>query len=933
MGCTFSKLARLSRRIVVVMWLVCTHVVMAQPYDFWRPMLHPEAMTDTLPGTVRHFSSYDRNGGNNDLGYYYGTDANGWKLLCDATGPGVLTEFWWTKQGASDAWMCRIYINDTLAPVVEVPLNQLCGGLEPFVWPLADSTAGGNYSYLPIPFQNRLRITYSGQSAIYYHATVRSYPPGTIVENFTMPPSDTYLAKRDSLAARFITPETPAYQEWPYSSESHSLQIPAHSTQELLNYTGRGTCRRMFLGIADHAQATLENVWVKVYTDSYPFPDLEGPISTLFGAALGWRPYRSAVTGMIGDSIYLNLPIPFRSRFKVDVSNETGTSQSVALIAEIVPQTAEEQGPFKLCGIYSEQNPTIAWNPFPVFDIRSAGTYVGMLMDMQAIASNNVLEGDEALSFNGESDPSWRGTGTEDYFNGGYYWTNNDGVVVPSQLAYHGCIRYAGSTAAAYRWHIADAIPFQTRLAMTFEVGPWNNLYGHYRSIAFAYAQLKKWQVRDASGDGISNPHERMRIVGRGLAPGANLNHIQMGIQNLEIVAGEPVVNGDSVLDVTCDAPGDMAAGTYPLWAFVNNQPNLITMAWPHDDTPQLSFRLLRAEQDTFAFAGDTLQITMHGVPEGAEALIRASGVTLPWIGPAPEADSLSRLTGMVMIPAELEAADHVLTASVIALPDAAAEHRLKVRYFCRYEVEALPRTAYQGVRDKTLSVLDYVAPGSNEPWGRNLARRLTGTQTGDFITVSFNLATAGMYQLVYFLGQTGYGVITSIQVDGQAEITNYDTYDSQLDWRWSRTDSLYAPWHILSAGMHDVRFEITGRNAGNTGHWDLVMDQIIVRQPLDSLGMSDVSGVLPGKYELEPCYPNPFNPTTTISFAVPKRANVKVAVYNVLGRQVATLANEPFDAGKHMLRWNCSECASGIYLIKMTSNDFQMVRKAILLR
>ncbi len=932
MGSTFSALARRVRQIGIACLFVCTPAAIAQ-YDFWGPMLHPEAMTDTLPGTVLHFSSYDRNGGNNDLGYYYGTDANGWKILCEAVGPGLLTEFWWTKQGASDAWMCRIYVNDTLAPVIEVPLNQLCGGIEPFVWPLADSTAGGNFSYLPIPFQTRLRITYSGQSPIYYHATVNDYPSSMTVESFTMPPSATYLAKRDSLAARFVTPETPALQAWPYSSESHALQIPAHTTRELLNYAGRGTCRRMFLQIADHGQETLENVWVRVHTDSYPFADLEGPISTLFGAALGWRPYRSAVTGMLGDSIYFNLPIPFRSRFKIDVTNETGVEQWVGLIAEIVPQSPTDQGPFKLCGIYAEQNPTIAWNPFPVFDIRSGGTYVGMLLDMQQYASNSVLEGDEALFFNSESSPSWKGTGVDHYVDGGYYWANNDGDVIPAQLAFHGCIHYAGANAAGYRWHISDAIPFQTRLTMTFEVGPWNNLSGHYRSIAFAYAPLKKWQVRDASGDGISGPHEAMRIVGRGLTPWANLDHVQMGAQDLTIIAGESVVNGDSVLDVTCEAPADMATGSYPLWAFVNSQPNLITLAWWHDDTPRLSFRLVRADQDTFAFSGDTLQITMHGVPEGAQAIIRASGITLPWIGSAPQGDSLSRLTGMVTIPAGLEAADHELTAGVIALPEASADYRLKVRYFGRYEVEAMPRTAYQGTRDKTLSVLDYVQPGANEPWGRNLARRLTGAQVGDFITVSFNLATEGVYQLVYFLGKTGYGVITSIQLDGQAEITNFDTYDSPLDWRWSRTDSLYGTWRTLSAGTHNVRVEITGRNPGNTAHWDLVMDQLMVRQPLDSLGVWDVRGALPGKYEFAPCYPNPFNPNTTISFAVPKRTNVKVAVYNVLGRQVGVLADESFAAGKHVLRWDGSELASGIYLIKMSSDDFQMVRKAVLLR
>ena len=101
---------------------------------------------DTLPATVAHFSSYDANGGNSDLGHYYGVDGNGWKILCDVAGPGVLIEFWWTKRNLNDAEFCRLYLGDTVNAILNVPLNQLCGNTPPFIPPLADSLSGGNFS-------------------------------------------------------------------------------------------------------------------------------------------------------------------------------------------------------------------------------------------------------------------------------------------------------------------------------------------------------------------------------------------------------------------------------------------------------------------------------------------------------------------------------------------------------------------------------------------------------------------------------------------------------------------------------------------------------------------------------------------------------------------------------------------------------------------
>ena len=79
--------------------------------------------------------------------------------------------------------------------------------------------------------------------------------------------------------------------------------------------------------------------------------------------------------------------------------------------------------------------------------------------------------------------------------------------------------------------------------------------------------------------------------------------------------------------------------------------------------------------------------------------------------------------------------------------------------------------------------------------------------------------------------------------------------------------------------------------------------------------------------------YPNPFNPSTTVRFSVPKTARVSLSVYDVLGRHVTTLADGMFNAGAHEIQWNCAECPTGVYLLQMNSEGFTQQRKMLLMK
>lgn len=84
-------------------------------------------------------------------------------------------------------------------------------------------------------------------------------------------------------------------------------------------------------------------------------------------------------------------------------------------------------------------------------------------------------------------------------------------------------------------------------------------------------------------------------------------------------------------------------------------------------------------------------------------------------------------------------------------------------------------------------------------------------------------------------------------------------------------------------------------------------------------VGVSDGAGELPTAFRLYDAYPNPFNPSTTIRFDVPGSARVRLSLFDVLGRELAPLLDEDLPPGRHELRWDASEMASGIYYVRMT--------------
>ncbi len=99
-----------------------------------------------------------------------------------------------------------------------------------------------------------------------------------------------------------------------------------------------------------------------------------------------------------------------------------------------------------------------------------------------------------------------------------------------------------------------------------------------------------------------------------------------------------------------------------------------------------------------------------------------------------------------------------------------------------------------------------------------------------------------------------------------------------------------------------------------------------------------NVSVEMPTSYSLSQNYPNPFNPATTINFSLPQKSNVKLVVYDILGKEVKTLINGDRDAGSYEIRWNGlnnndQAVSTGIYIYRITAGNFNAEKKMMLMK
>ena len=138
------------------------------------------------------------------------------------------------------------------------------------------------------------------------------------------------------------------------------------------------------------------------------------------------------------------------------------------------------------------------------------------------------------------------------------------------------------------------------------------------------------------------------------------------------------------------------------------------------------------------------------------------------------------------------------------------------------------------------------------------------------------------------------------------------------------------APSTIGSDTLYANGNSVNFNNANTGDEWNFAPNHVLTVVP--SVGIKNISSIA-SDYSLKQNFPNPFNPSTKITFNVARTGKVKLVVMDMLGKEVTTLVDQNLDNGSYEVEFDGTGFSSGIYFYKMTTKDFTDVKKMIFVK
>jgi hypothetical protein len=279
------------------------------------------------------------------------------------------------------------------------------------------------------------------------------------------------------------------------------ISVAPGESVKLGKIDGGGWISRMWFTLMCPDPDVYRKLIFKFYWDGEENPSVEAPYGDYFG--MGFSEYSqhvSAIQGVTSGGWWSYRPMPFVEGAKLEAKNigDVPISHLYFGIQYHEQKVAKDMPRFH--AKWRRENPTSIGNNYTILEAKGKGHFTGCVLNMQSYdkGSRNMLEGDEAIWVDGDTEPSILGTGTEDYFQGGWYWQNG-----PFSAPYHG-LSFADQLLCrftAYRLHIPDPIPFEEKIRVTIEHCNCNMLSEDYSSTAYWYQQ----EPHDSEFGGIPN--------------------------------------------------------------------------------------------------------------------------------------------------------------------------------------------------------------------------------------------------------------------------------------------------------------------------------------------------------------------------------------------------------------------------------------------
>ncbi len=490
--------------------------------EFAQDLVDLEALSRVDFASVRMESTCDRTGGNRD-NFYDGFLKDGVYTFADLKGPGVVRRIYSARPGG---WI-KIFIDDNPQPVVDMDCVEFFSGRHfPLERPVAGPMGGSNYCYFPFSYSKSIKIqttaleTKPDDYGSYYQVTYETFPAGTRVVPTQIPLSPAHeLVWRGIIRAWKRVGEDPKPSRRDQTTITKQVTIRPGYFATLAELHGPAVIDRIHIKLDAPNQQILRSTLLRIWWDEEEDLAVDCPIGDFFGNAFSQVPFKSLPMGLVDDEYYCYFAMPFNSRARVMILNESSESPvsiSFRIVSRKTNRMSENQGYFRAKWRRENLAPVDLKNAnrdgvynYRILDVKGRGRYIGANLNVFSREPNWWGEGDPMIFVDNEGwPPSHHGTGTEEYFNDA--WGFNEytraaganpgkkertvspvsGVLLPGLDSPGRC--FAGN--AVFTFHLSDAVPFSERIQVTIEHGTENNMSNDYASTAY-------WYVRPGSQD------------------------------------------------------------------------------------------------------------------------------------------------------------------------------------------------------------------------------------------------------------------------------------------------------------------------------------------------------------------------------------------------------------------------------------------------
>ncbi len=481
-------------------------------------------------------SSFDRTGGDFDIstGNRNGTggclsSGRAGCILAEDHGAGEVDSIWLTRDRGNMAAIGAIRVELDGQTVLDAPMQSVVDGAlgAPFVWPLVANAAhspGGDYIKVPMPYRQSMRISIASNLE-YYHVDYRHFSTADGVSTFS--PSDPAVDVLAILRAAGSADPKPAAPTAVH--DNRTVALPAGAGLTIAESAGSGTISALRLQLREPTDKLLTGLRLRIEFDGRTMVD--SPLEEFFGAGLGASGVRSLMFATIpqpGGALSLSgwWPMPFARTANIALVNTTDDPVS-GIDSEVVTTPDAQWAPALGSGragyftARSHAGPTSPGQDWLFADEHGHGKFVGVNHTIRGSRIKTstgddepyFLEGAERVYTDGSASPQWYGTGTEDFYEGGWYF--NDGTHFSAPLtgqpdqrtATGGCPDYC---VAVYRLLLAEAIDYHSAIRFGIEHGKRDMVQSDYSSTAFLYTQPND---TTASSDEVNPTDPVSRLV------------------------------------------------------------------------------------------------------------------------------------------------------------------------------------------------------------------------------------------------------------------------------------------------------------------------------------------------------------------------------------------------------------------------------------